>query len=301
VSVQAEPQLEKTVKKLAQSTVDFQSIIGNRGQFGRFAPLSSACSILYKSFFRHFSGRIFKFLDKRFNFLDKLVAGWANGSRGAGRSIAGGQWSSFHQQIHLLDWTAVEAASQITVTRGDDMIERARWMRALTALVVVIGMIAMASQLTLDQRVDAQAGRKAGDKKKKNPGATGDPEQDRQEQERQEEKKVDKSQAPVAINIDTNIVNVEAVVYNKKTGGILQGLKKEHFEIYEDGIRQEIENFASPEAPVTMVLLLEYSKLVDLLGMSLCAPSSSQRTSSRSSPSISGQRRSSISPMTRGD
>ncbi|MFM8395289.1 MAG: VWA domain-containing protein [Acidobacteriota bacterium] len=147
------------------------------------------------------------------------------------------------------------------------MIERARWIRALAALVVIIGMIGVASQLPLDQQVKAQAGRKSADKKKKNPGATGDPEEDQKEQERQEEKKVDKSQAPVAINIDTNIVNVEAVVYNKKTGGILQGLKKEHFEIYEDGIRQEIENFASPEAPVTMVLLLEYSKLVDLLGM----------------------------------
>src|SRR5262249_14217221 len=40
----------------------------------------------------------------------------------------------------------------------------------------------------------------------------------------------------------------------------------EHFEIYEDGIKQEVENFSTPEAPVTMVLLLEYSKLVDVLG-----------------------------------
>ena len=48
---------------------------------------------------------------------------------------------------------------------------------------------------------------------------------------------------PASISIDTNIVNVEAVVYNKKTGGILQGLKKEHFEIYEDGVKQELENF----------------------------------------------------------
>jgi VWFA-related protein len=43
-------------------------------------------------------------------------------------------------------------------------------------------------------------------------------------------------------------------------------LKKEHFEIYEDGIKMEVENFSTPDAPVTMVLLLEYSKLVDVLG-----------------------------------
>ena len=115
-----------------------------------------------------------------------------------------------------------------------------------------------------EETVTAQAGRRPGEKQKKNPAATGDPEQDRQAQE---EQKVDRRQPPVSISIDTEIVNVDAVVYNKKTGGILQGLKKEHFEIYEDGIKQEIENFATPDAPVTMVLLLEYSKLVDLLGM----------------------------------
>jgi len=108
----------------------------------------------------------------------------------------------------------------------------------------------------------AQAGRKSAEKQKKNPGASGDP----KEQEKQEEKKVDKSVPPASISIETDLVNVEAVVYNKKTGGILQGLRKENFEIYEDGVKQDIENFTTPEAPVTMVLLLEYSKLVDLLG-----------------------------------
>lgn len=147
------------------------------------------------------------------------------------------------------------------------MTSRGRWIARFLAVLIATGIVGLSLWRPVDQGVYAQAGRKSADKQKKNPGATGDPEQDRKEQERQEEKKVDKSQAPVAINIDTAIVNVEAVVYNKKTGGILQGLKKENFEIYEDGIRQEIENFASPDAPVTMVLLLEYSKLVDLLGM----------------------------------
>ncbi|MFZ4984274.1 MAG: VWA domain-containing protein [Blastocatellia bacterium] len=147
------------------------------------------------------------------------------------------------------------------------MSSRRGWIAGLLAALIMAGMIGEVLWRPVGQSVKAQAGRKSADKQKKNPGATGDPEQDRKEQERQEEKKVDKSQAPVSINIDTAIVNVEAVVYNKKTGGILQGLKRENFEIYEDGIRQEIDNFSSPEAPVTMVLLLEYSKLVDLLGM----------------------------------
>ncbi len=147
------------------------------------------------------------------------------------------------------------------------MNRTSRWSIAVIIVIVAVATIGIVMERSFDQTALAQAGRKSAEKQKKNPGATGDPEQDRKAQDKQEEKKVDKSQAPVSISIDTAVVNVEAVVYNKKTGGILQGLKKEHFEIYEDGIRQEVENFSTPEAPVTMVLLLEYSKLVDLLGM----------------------------------
>jgi VWFA-related protein len=133
-------------------------------------------------------------------------------------------------------------------------------LNALYAAVVIIALALVGGSFLFTGRTLAQAGRqKPADKQKKNPGATGDPEQDRKEQERQ----VDKSQPTATIAIDTNVVNVEAVVYNKKTGAVIQNLKKEHFEIYEDGIKQEIENFANPEAPVTMVMLLEYSKLLD--------------------------------------
>lgn len=128
--------------------------------------------------------------------------------------------------------------------------------------VVVMGLAIGPVLLTEGEPAFAQAGRKTSEKQKKNPKASGDP----QEQEKQEEKKVDKTVPPASIAIGTDLVNVEAVIYNKKTGGILQGLRKENFEIYEDGVKQDLENFSTPEAPVTMVLLLEYSKLVDLLG-----------------------------------
>jgi len=67
------------------------------------------------------------------------------------------------------------------------------------------------------------------------------------------------------VKIATQVVNVEAVVYDKKSGRIYSGLKKENFQIFEDGVKQEISNFAATEQPVTMVLLLEYSKLTDQL------------------------------------
>lgn len=112
--------------------------------------------------------------------------------------------------------------------------------------------------------VDAQAGRQTtGDSRKKNPNAAGDP---AEAQKKQDEKKVDKQMSGTTLTFDTNVVNVEAVVFNKKTGGILQGLKKENFEIYEDNIKQEIDHFSTPDAPLTMVMIVEYSKLVDFLG-----------------------------------
>jgi VWFA-related protein len=129
------------------------------------------------------------------------------------------------------------------------------------AVAVTLAAAAVANSFLTTDRTFAQAGRKSSDKQKKNPNASGDP-----DNPQKPETKVDKTLPPSTISIGTDVVNVEAVVYNKKTGGVIQGLKKEHFEIYEDGIKQEIENFATPEAPVTMVLLLEYSKLVDYLG-----------------------------------
>jgi Ca-activated chloride channel homolog len=129
------------------------------------------------------------------------------------------------------------------------------------AVAVALAAAFIANSFLATDSTFAQAGRKSSDKQKKNPNASGDP-NDPQKQET----KVEKSLPPSTITIGTDVVNVEAVVYNKKTNGIIQGLKKEHFEIYEDGIKQEIENFATPEAPVTMVMLLEYSKLIDVLG-----------------------------------
>jgi VWFA-related protein len=137
-----------------------------------------------------------------------------------------------------------------------------RKLKLTFAIVAMIVAALAASSFLVNDQTFAQAGRKSSEKQKKNPNATGDPD----EEQKKQETKIEKSIPPASISISTEVVNVEAVVYNKKTGAIIQGLKKEHFEIYEDGVKQEVENFATPEAPVTMVLLLEYSKLVDLLG-----------------------------------
>ncbi len=132
---------------------------------------------------------------------------------------------------------------------------------------ILLAFIVSISLLTFSALIFAQAGRQTqSGSGKKNPNAPGTPEEEQKRKDKEEEKKVDKQMSGATITFDTSVVNVEAVVINKKTGGIIQGLKKENFEIYEDGIKQEVDNFSTPEAPLTMVLVVEYSKLVDLLG-----------------------------------
>ncbi|MCO6511513.1 MAG: VWA domain-containing protein [Aridibacter famidurans] len=68
------------------------------------------------------------------------------------------------------------------------------------------------------------------------------------------------------LEIEVDLVNVNTVVYNKKTGAIITGLKRENFAVFEDGVKQEITNFAEPEAPITVTLVVEYSKWSEVFG-----------------------------------
>src|ERR1044071_4680729 len=69
------------------------------------------------------------------------------------------------------------------------------------------------------------------------------------------------------VSISTQIVNIDAVVYNKKSGQIVTGLKKGNFAVFADGQRQTITNFSTPEAPITVALVVEYSKWGELFGL----------------------------------
>ncbi|HVF49691.1 MAG TPA: VWA domain-containing protein [Pyrinomonadaceae bacterium] len=90
------------------------------------------------------------------------------------------------------------------------------------------------------------------------------------------DKKTDEKQDPVpqdivkeeaeTIKVVTALVNVETVVYSKKSKQIIVGLKKENFAIFEDGVQKEITNFSTPDAPITVAVVLEYSKLSNYLG-----------------------------------
>lgn len=68
------------------------------------------------------------------------------------------------------------------------------------------------------------------------------------------------------LKIETSAVTVDTVVYNKKSGQIITGLKKDNFAIFEDGKKQDISNFSTPEAPITVSLVVEYSKWSEIFG-----------------------------------
>ncbi len=68
-------------------------------------------------------------------------------------------------------------------------------------------------------------------------------------------------QAPqTAIAVESNVVNIDAVVTDN-AGNIVTGLKKENFRILDNGQPQQVTNFAPSEAPITIVMLMEFSAI----------------------------------------
>jgi VWFA-related protein len=65
-------------------------------------------------------------------------------------------------------------------------------------------------------------------------------------------------QAGVTISVEAPIVTVDAVATTQH-GDLLMGLKKENFKITDDGVPQTINGFNAGEAPITMVIVMEFS------------------------------------------
>jgi VWFA-related protein len=60
------------------------------------------------------------------------------------------------------------------------------------------------------------------------------------------------------LSVEVPVVNVPVVVTDDR-GDIITGLKASNFRVSEDGVLQNISNFSVPEAPITAVLLVEFS------------------------------------------
>ena len=130
---------------------------------------------------------------------------------------------------------------------------------ALTTFLLLF--LIAAPQFFAQSRPQQQAKPNGNDKKNKPADNNGD--------------KKGESQAPAdpnaiqdkeVLTIKTNLVSVDATVYNKKTGQIVPNLTKDNFAIFEDGVKKDVAYFGTPDAPITVTLVLEYSKLSEYLG-----------------------------------
>jgi VWFA-related protein len=62
----------------------------------------------------------------------------------------------------------------------------------------------------------------------------------------------------VSISVDVPVVTLD-VVATTQHGDLIPNLKKENFRVLDEGVPQAVTNFAATEAPITTVLLLEFS------------------------------------------
>ncbi len=61
------------------------------------------------------------------------------------------------------------------------------------------------------------------------------------------------------IKLKTELVSLDALILNKKTGTVINGLTKDDFTIYEDGVKQQITHFSQDKLPLSIMLLLDVS------------------------------------------
>src|ERR1044072_1799284 len=103
------------------------------------------------------------------------------------------------------------------------------------------------------------------EKKNKRPGETkpGDPSQEPLPKDIEPAKPQDIEKA----SISTQIVNGDAVAYNKKSGQSVANLKKPNFALFAGGVQQTITNSSTPEAPITVAMVVEYSKWSEIFGL----------------------------------
>ena len=69
--------------------------------------------------------------------------------------------------------------------------------------------------------------------------------------------KGDGQEPPVSLSIDVDLVNFDVVVTDNNNNPI-SGLQKEHFKVFDDNVEQAIANFSPTDAPLTVVILVEF-------------------------------------------
>ena len=138
-----------------------------------------------------------------------------------------------------------------------------KYYRFAIALILVLGLLAgVTANLAFAQSRRQPPVTNQKKNKRPEPGKEGE----KQQEEPPPPDITNRPQDADKVTISTQIVNVDTVVYHKKSGQIVTGLKKENFAIFADNTQQVITNFSTPEAPITVVMALEYSKWSEQFG-----------------------------------
>ncbi len=139
---------------------------------------------------------------------------------------------------------------------------------ALASLLTAIMFIAGTLPLPADAQSRPQRPTQTGNEKRNQRPQPKTEEELRKEAE--EKKRLEEEKNAIIeddpLRIETNVVSLDAVVYNKKSGQIITGLKQENFAIFENGVKKDISSFSTPESPITVTLVVEYSKWSELFG-----------------------------------
>ena len=140
--------------------------------------------------------------------------------------------------------------------------------RFLTLSVLFVLTSLSFSSHTLAQSRPQRPDQKQGEgKKNQRPKPKTEEELRKEEEERRRaEEEKNATPEPGVISVNTNVVDLDAVVYDKRSGEIIKGLKKENFAVFEDGVKQDLTSFTTPDGPITVTLVLEYSKWTEIFG-----------------------------------
>jgi VWFA-related protein len=115
-----------------------------------------------------------------------------------------------------------------------------------------------------------QAGRRSEPRPRPKADSSGDTEPASQSGQQSGPQK--KGEPPQVVQLGAELVTVPVVVFDKKKGNIFTNLKKENFAVYEDDIKQDIVTFSNVEAPLTMVVLVEYSRIIQWIRSEVIYP-----------------------------
>jgi VWFA-related protein len=136
---------------------------------------------------------------------------------------------------------------------------------ALTSLAAAL-FVLLSFNVSLPAQSKPQKNERPMGEGKKNQRPTEEDKKKAEEERKRQEEEKNAIFDPTVEKIETNVVNVDAVVINKKTGQIIGGLKRENFAVFENGVKQNISGFSTPESPITVTLVVEYSRWGELFG-----------------------------------